>query len=70
MKVAITSPANGTKVTDNAVTLKAAATGYQLTCDLAGKPVLNVTTGHYHVLIDKSLPTCTARPTPGSRSRT
>jgi hypothetical protein len=55
MKVAITSPATGTKVTDNAVTLKVAATGYQMTCDLAGKPELNVTTGHYHVLIDKSL---------------
>jgi hypothetical protein len=55
MKVAISAPASGTKVTDNTVTLKVAATGYRLTCDLAGKPEVNVTTGHYHVLIDKSL---------------
>jgi hypothetical protein len=55
MKVAITSPASGTKVTANAVTLKVAATGYDLTCDLAGKPEVSASSGHYHVLIDKSL---------------
>src|SRR5712691_2562826 len=55
MKVAITSPADGTKVTDNAVTVRVSTSGYDDTCDLAGKPVLNTTSGHYHVLIDKSL---------------
>jgi hypothetical protein len=55
MKVAITSPADGTKVTDNAVTVRVSTSGYDDTCDLAGKPVLNATSGHYHVLIDKSL---------------
>jgi hypothetical protein len=55
MKIAITSPAGGTKVTGNAVTLKVAATGYDLTCNLAGKPEVVTTSGHYHVLIDKSL---------------
>lgn len=54
MKVAITSPANETTVTGNEVTLKVAATGYDLTCDLAGKPVKEGK-GHYHVEIDKSL---------------
>ena len=42
MKVAISSPANGTKVTANEVTLDLAATGFDLTCDLAGKPVQEV----------------------------
>jgi hypothetical protein len=55
MKVAITSPADGTKVTANQVTLKVATSGYTDTCDLAGKPIVNATTGHYHVLLDKSL---------------
>lgn len=54
MKVAISSPANGTKVTANEVTLDIAATGFDLTCDLAGKPVQEGK-GHYHVEIDKSL---------------
>jgi len=55
LKVAITSPADGTKVTANQVTLKVATSGYTDTCDLAGKPIVNATTGHYHVLLDKSL---------------
>lgn len=54
MKVSITSPAAGATVTGNDVTLKVAATGYDLTCDLAGKPVKEGK-GHYHVEIDKSL---------------
>ncbi len=54
MKVTITSPQSGTKVTDNSVTLQVAATGFDLTCDLAGKPVQEGK-GHFHVEIDKSL---------------
>jgi hypothetical protein len=54
MKVAISAPANGTKVTANDVTLDVTATGYDLTCDLAGKPTQEGK-GHYHVEIDKSL---------------
>ena len=54
MKVAISSPANGAKVTANGLTLDVAATGFDLTCDLAGKPVQEGK-GHYHVEIDKSL---------------
>src|SRR5258708_4216064 len=53
MKVAITSPASGTKVTSNAVTLKVAATGYQGTCDLPGKPGV-AGYGHWHVNADSS----------------
>jgi hypothetical protein len=55
MQVAITAPADGVKVTANQVTLKVATSGYTDTCDLAGKPAVNATTGHYHVLLDKSL---------------
>lgn len=54
MKVNITSPASGTKITGNEVTLQVAASGYDLTCDLAGKPVKEGK-GHYHVELDKSL---------------
>ncbi len=54
MKVAIKSPADGAKVTENTVKLTVAATGFDLTCDLAGKPDKQGK-GHYHVLIDKSL---------------
>lgn len=54
MKVSITSPANGTKITGNSVTLDVAHSGYTFSCDLAGKPV-QAGEGHYHVLIDKSL---------------
>ena len=54
MKVAVSSPATGTKVTGNDVTLKVSATGYDLTCDLAGKPTREGK-GHYHIEIDKSL---------------
>jgi hypothetical protein len=63
MKVAITAPADGAKVTANQVTLKVTTSGYTDTCDLAGKPVLNATSGHYHVLIDKSLVNMYCTPT-------
>jgi hypothetical protein len=63
MKVAITAPADGAKVTANQLTLKVATSGYTDTCDLAGKPILNATTGHYHVLIDKSLVNMYCTPT-------
>lgn len=54
MKVSITSPSNGTKITDNSLTLQVSASGYTPTCDLAGKANQSGT-GHYHVLLDKSL---------------
>jgi hypothetical protein len=63
MKVAITAPANGTRVTANQLTLKVATSGYTDTCDLAGKPEVNATTGHYHVLVDKSLVNMYCTPT-------
>jgi hypothetical protein len=63
MKVAITAPGDGAKVTANQVTLKVATSGYTDTCDLAGKPVLNATSGHYHVLVDKSLVNMYCTPT-------
>jgi hypothetical protein len=63
MKVAITAPAAGTKVTANQVTLRVATSGYTDTCDLAGKPAVNATTGHYHVLLDKSLVNMFCTPT-------
>jgi hypothetical protein len=63
MKVAITAPADGATVTANQVTLNVATSGYTDTCDLAGKPVLNATSGHYHVLIDKSLVNMYCTPT-------
>jgi hypothetical protein len=63
MKVAITSPAKGTKVTDNTVTLGVSTSGYNDTCDLAGKPQVDTISGHYHVLIDKSLVNMYCTPT-------
>lgn len=54
MKVSIVSPTNGTKVTDNALTLQVKIDGFEPTCDLAGKP-LKDGTGHFHVLLDKAL---------------
>jgi hypothetical protein len=63
MKAAITAPADGTTVTANQLTLKVATSGYTDTCDLAGKPVLNTTSGHYHVLLDKALVNMYCTPT-------
>ncbi len=54
MKVAITAPADGTVVTENSVTLQVQTSGFQDTCDGAGKPTKEGV-GHYHVEIDKSL---------------
>jgi hypothetical protein len=63
MKVAITAPADNTTVTANQLALTVATSGYTDTCDLAGKPVLNATSGHYHVLIDKALVNMYCTPT-------
>lgn len=54
MKVEIVSPANGATVAENSVALRVEATGFDLACDLAGKPNQDGA-GHYHVLIDKAL---------------
>lgn len=62
MKIAIVSPAGGTMVTANALTVAVAATGYTLTCDFAGK-ANQQGTGHYHVLLDKSLVNMFCTPT-------
>src|SRR5260370_41552247 len=58
MHVAVVSPAAGTKVTGNSVTVQVRVTGYTDTCALAGKHVMGMeatTTGHYHVLLDGAL---------------
>src|SRR5712691_1412413 len=47
-------PANGTMVTANQVTLQVSPTGFQATCDQAGKPNQQGF-GHYHVELDKAL---------------
>jgi hypothetical protein len=62
MRVAITSPANGTVVTGNSVTVAVAATGYTVTCDLAGK-TNKQGSGHYHILLDKALVNMFCTPT-------
>jgi hypothetical protein len=54
MKVSVESPSDGSKITGNSVRLEVAATGFHDSCDLAGKPNREGT-GHYHVLLDKSL---------------
>jgi hypothetical protein len=51
MKVEITSPADATKVTDNAVEVSVATSGFDNTCDTAGKPDKQGQ-GHYHIAID------------------
>jgi hypothetical protein len=54
MRVAIQSPADGTRITANQVPLQVSFSGFQPNCDLAG--TANVQgTGHYHVEIDRSL---------------
>src|SRR5499426_1429002 len=59
MHISITSPASGTKVTANSVTVHVRVTGYKDTCALAGRPLMGgmeaTATGHYHVLLDGSL---------------
>ncbi len=54
MKVEIMSPADGAEVSENSLALKVEATGFDLACDLAGKPNEDGK-GHYHVLIDRAL---------------
>jgi hypothetical protein len=54
MHVAIRSPSEGSKITGNVVPLQVAASGFKDRCDLAGKPN-QPGTGHYHLLLDKSL---------------
>lgn len=54
MKASVQSPADGSKITADKITLQVATTGFQNRCDLAGKPD-QPGTGHYHVLLDKSL---------------
>src|SRR5438876_434198 len=54
MKVSVRSPSDGSRVTGDEVTLRVATSGFTNRCDLAGKPV-QPGTGHYHVLLDKSL---------------
>lgn len=53
-QLALTSDAAGAVATGNEVTISVAATGYELSCDWAGKP-LNEQFGHYHVLLDSAL---------------
>jgi hypothetical protein len=54
MKVTVRSPADGARITGDHVTLEVATAGFKNRCDLAGKPD-QAGTGHYHVLLDKSL---------------
>src|SRR5262249_38934779 len=59
MKVTITSPMTGMKVTGNSVTVHVQVTGYKDTCAMAGRPLMGgmeaTATGHYHVLLDGAL---------------
>jgi hypothetical protein len=54
MKVSVRSPADGARITGDNLTLEVATAGFKNRCDLAGKPD-QAGTGHYHVLLDKSL---------------
>jgi hypothetical protein len=54
MKVSVRSLSDGSRITGDEVTLRVATSGFTNRCDLAGKPV-QPGTGHYHVLLDKSL---------------
>jgi len=54
MHVAIKSPAEGSKTTTDKLPVQVATAGFQDRCDLAGKPNQEGT-GHYHLLLDKSL---------------
>jgi hypothetical protein len=54
MKLSVRSPSDGARITGDKVALQVATAGFQDRCDLAGKPIQQGT-GHYHVLLDKSL---------------
>src|SRR6266851_1496668 len=60
--IAFIAAASGTKVTGNSVTVTVATTGYTPTCALAGKAD-QAGTGHYHILLDKSLVNMYCTPT-------
>lgn len=53
-KTSFTSPADGFKLTDNTLKVSVAASGFEMSCDQAGKPVIPGV-AHYHLLLDKSL---------------
>ena len=52
--VEVTSEADAAVVTANEVVIDVVPSGYEFSCDFAGKPV-DEGHGHYHVLIDHSL---------------
>ena len=52
--LALTSDAADSVVTDNEVTINVEASGFELSCDWAGKAV-NEDFAHYHVLLDNAL---------------
>jgi hypothetical protein len=54
MKIVLRSPAAGSKITGNSITLRVTTSGFRKNCDFAGKPN-RAGEGHYHVLLDKAL---------------
>lgn len=54
MRTSFASPAAGTMITGNEITVKVDVAGYELACDQAGKAVAEGA-GHYHLLLDRSL---------------
>jgi hypothetical protein len=62
MHVHVSSPPSGFLLTGNTLTLQVRATGFQLSCDHAGKPD-EKGIGHYHVLLDGALVNMFCTPT-------
>jgi hypothetical protein len=54
MKIDVSSPSAGATLTANEIEVNVTASGFDLACDQAGKPLAEGA-GHYHVLLDKSL---------------
>jgi hypothetical protein len=54
MKLDVNSPSAGKTLTSNEIQVSVKASGFDLSCDQAGKPLVEGK-GHYHVLLDKSL---------------